>query len=324
MTVLAGVSWRPASIILRSHINLAGMDMRTIGQWVRYCERRLEQSGAVFGHGTDNALDEAAWLVLHVLGCPLDGRFDAWDEPVAPRQSQQIETLLERRVSERRPLAYLLGEAWFCGFRFMVNEHVLVPRSPFAQLIVNRFEPWTEPGRIRRVLDLCTGSGCIAIAAAHYLPEAQIEAVDISEEALQVAAQNVALHGLEGRVRLIRSDLFAALEGQRYDLIVSNPPYVSEREIAAFPQEYRWEPELGFRAEDDGLELVLQILDQAGAHLEPGGVLVCEVGEAEDRLQARLPNLPLTWLEFEHGGVGVFTIDRETLLAATTSAAGSG
>jgi ribosomal protein L3 glutamine methyltransferase len=288
--------------------------MKSIGQWVNECERAMRAGGVVFGHGTDNARDESAWLVLHVMGQPLDGSFTGWNEPVPDGPARRIQGLLERRLSERKPLAYLLGEAWFCGLRFLINENVLVPRSPLAELIDRRFQPWVRPERIRRVLDLCTGSGCIGIAVAHKLPEVRVHAVDISEEALEVAANNVALHGLGDRVMLLKSDLFESLGGRRYDLIVSNPPYVSGDEIEAFPAEYSWEPRLGFHAEEEGLQIVLDILHKAPAHLEEGGILVCEVGEAADRLQARLPSLPLTWLEFEHGGGGVFTIDREALV----------
>jgi ribosomal protein L3 glutamine methyltransferase len=288
--------------------------MKTIGQWVEHGEELLRDSGVVFGHGTDNALDEAAWLVLHVLDRPLDGRFSGWDEPVDEAAASQIVRLLERRIAERKPLAYLLGEAWFCGLRFHVNDDVLVPRSPLAELIGRQFAPWVRPGQVHKVLDLCTGSACIAVAVANHLPQVQVDAVDISEQALQVASLNVAEHGLSARVRVMKSDLFEALGSCRYDLIVSNPPYVSEHEVEALPEEYRWEPRLGFHADEDGLKIVLDILRQAPAFLEPGGVLVCEVGEAADRLQARLPGMPFTWLEFEHGGGGVFTIDREALV----------
>lgn len=286
------------------------------GQWVEQCSRELERAGVCFGHGTDNARDEAAWLVLHVLRAPLDGSFDDWGRPVGEAEASGIAELLARRIDERRPLAYLLGEAWFCGLRFIVDEHVLVPRSPFAELIQGQFAPWVSPDTLRRALDLCTGSGCIAIAMAEWIPGVRVDAADISDAALAVAAANVDLHGAGDRVRLVRSDLFGALGGQRYDLIVSNPPYVSAGELAQLPAEYAWEPELGLLAEDDGLACVLRILREAPAHLNPDGHLFCEVGEAAGRLEARLPGVSLLWPEFTHGGGGIFTIDRDQLLRA--------
>lgn len=285
-------------------------------QWVEKCVRELEQARVCFGHGTGDAHDEAAWLVLHVLGAPLDGSFRDWGREVDPVQAGRIADLLSRRISERRPLAYLLGEAWFCGLRFAVNESVLVPRSPFAELIEAGFAPWVIPGTLQRALDLCTGSGCIAIAMARWIPGLQVDAADISEEALAVAAANVAHHAVGDRVRIVHSDLFDALGGRRYDLIVSNPPYVSDVELAGLPPEYGWEPELGLRAAADGLECVLRIMRDAPAHLVEGGLLFCEVGEAADRLQERLPRVPLVWPDFEHGGGGIFTISREQLVQA--------
>lgn len=290
--------------------------MRSIADWVEYCRARLDACGLFYGHGTDNPLDEAVWLVLHVLQRPLDGSFDDWNAEVDELQSQRIQGLLERRCVERRPLAYLLGEAWFCGLRFEVNPDVLIPRSPFAELIRDAFAPWVEAGRLQRVLDLCTGSACIGIAIAHEMPGVQVDASDISERALAVARRNVAAHGLGARVRLVQSDLFQGLAGCRYDLIVSNPPYVADWEWRALPDEYRWEPRLALETGREGLELVLRILADAPDHLETDGVLICEVGEAQERLMRLLPELPLTWLEFQHGGSGVFTISRSELNSA--------
>ncbi len=228
----------------------------------------------------------------------------------------ESEALLDERIASRRPLAYLLGEAWFCGLMFRVGPGALVPRSPIAELILNRFQPWLGTREPSLALDLCTGSGCIAVAMAHALPGLQVDASDISAAALDIAAQNVRMHGLESRVKLHEADLFAGLAEQRYDLIVTNPPYVPRAALNSLPDEYRAEPELGLVSGDDGLDLPLRILLEASAWLSADGLLFCEVGESDERLQATLETVPLTWIEFEHGGGGVFTIDRRQLEAA--------
>lgn len=287
--------------------------MPTVAECVEQCRTELEQADLSYGHGTDNAHDEAVWLVLHVMGRPLDGSFSQWEESVPASRLSRIRSLLQRRIGERRPLAYLLGEARFCGLRFLVDESVLVPRSPLGELIAAKFRPWLEPGSIRNALDMCTGSGCIAVAMACHLPDVRVDAADISGAALAIAERNVALHGVGGRVRLVRSDLFQRLRGRSYDLIVSNPPYVPKATLGNLPAEYSREPALGLAAGEDGLELVLRILAAAPAHLAPGGMLICEVGESAGRLLARLPSAAFTWLEFAHGGDGVFTIGRKAL-----------
>ena len=288
----------------------------TIADWIEQCSAVLARAGVHFGHGTDNARDEAVWLVLHVCGEPCDGSFADWGREVSAEQSLQIRELLERRTNEKRPLAYLLGEAWFCGLKFKVSEAVLVPRSPIAELIERQFAPWVKPGGLRRVLDLGTGSGCIAVAIARYLPAVEVDAADISVAALEVAASNIAMHQLDNRINLVRSDLFEDLRGRTYGLIVSNPPYVPAVSLEALPSEYQAEPATGLVAGGDGLDLVLKILRQAPGFLDEDGVLICEVGESEERLQETLRDLPFVWLEFEHGGGGVFTIGREELLQA--------
>lgn len=290
--------------------------MDTVELWVRRCAARMDDAGLYFGHGTDNALDEAAWLVLHVLGAPLDGNFDAWNSKVGVGDTVRIQALLDERISSRQPLAYLLGEAWFCGLPFRVGPGALVPRSPIAELILDGFQPWLGNRLPTRALDLCTGSGCIAVAMARKLPGLHVDASDISAAALDIAAQNVRMHGLETRLTLHEADLFKGLEEQRYDLIVTNPPYVPRAVLRSLPDEYRAEPELGLVSGDDGLELPLRILHEAPAWLARDGLLFCEVGESDERLQATLETVPLTWLEFEHGGSGVFTIDRQQLEAA--------
>ena len=218
------------------------------------------------------------------------------------------------RVESRRPLAYLLGSAWFAGLEFEVSEDVLVPRSPVAELIRDQFRPWTGPGRVGRVLDMCTGSGCIGIACAHAFPAATITATDVSAAALAVAATNVRQHALDGRVRLVEADLFDGLEAVRYDIIVSNPPYVPQDEFDGLAAEFHHEPGIGLAAGPDGLDIVARILREAVDFLKPGGILVVEVGYTNERLIERYPTVPFTWLEFEHGGEGVFLLDYAQLV----------
>ncbi len=275
----------------------------------------LEAAGVWFGHGTDNALDEAAWLVSHAAGLPPDFGEDELERVLSPGAVQSARELIARRIETRQPAAYLIGEAWFAGLPFYVDERVLVPRSPIAELIADRFQPWLAPERIRRVLDLCTGSGCIAIATALALPEARVDAGDISAEALDVARRNVARHGVGDRVHLYRSDLFDAIPAGEYDLILSNPPYVDAEDMAALPEEYRREPALGLAAGETGLDLVVPLLQQAGRHLASDGVLIVEVGNSAGALQAAFPDVPFVWLEFMHGGEGVFLLDAAQLRA---------
>ncbi len=286
----------------------------TFAEWVCRSQKALERSEVWFGHGTDNAADEAVWLVLSAIGAAADGSFTGWDDVAGKEQDQKIAGLLKRRIDSRKPLAYLTGEAWFCSLRFTVSEQVAVPRSPIAELIRQRFAPWVQMDRISRVLDLCTGSGCIAIAIARNMPWLRVDAADVSVAALQVAAQNRQLHGLGERVELIVSDLFADLERRQYGLIVSNPPYVSKAVFDSLPAEYHAEPEEALVSGMEGLALALEILIQSTAFLDCDGVLICEVGESAALLQASLPGLPLTWIDFEHGGGGVFTLTRNELL----------
>jgi ribosomal protein L3 glutamine methyltransferase len=288
-------------------------------------EQVAEQLGAAdlcFGHGTDNARDEAAWLVLHAAGAPVDGTFTDWGRQVTPAVQSRVSELVQERCRGRAPLAYLLGSAWFAGLEFEVNEDVLVPRSPLAELVQDQYQPWLNLDRAERILDMCTGSGCIAIASAVHLPGVQVDAADISEKALQVAQRNVIKHRLEERVTLLVSDLFKAVPPANYDLIVSNPPYVPSRSLGALPQEYRAEPGLGLESGEDGLDTVLSILLDAPRFLGEDGVLVCEVGESEDRLAEALPAVPFIWLEFAHGGSGVFILTKQQLEVAGSDLAG--
>ena len=284
----------------------------TIAEWIDRVATRFEAAGLQFGHGTDNARDEAAWLVLHVMGAPLDGTFDGWGRAVDEALGSEMERLAEAR-SRGTPLAYLLGSAYFAGLEFEVSPAVLVPRSPIAELILDGFRPWVDPARVTRVLDMCTGSGCIAIAAAMHLPEARVDAVDISPTALEVAARNVRRHGLEQRVGLLRSDLFRELPPCGYDLIVANPPYVARLRADELPREYRSEPAVGLVSGEDGLDAALTILHCAPSFLARDGILICEVGESEESLARLLPGLPFLWLEFAHGGTGVFLLTRAQL-----------
>jgi ribosomal protein L3 glutamine methyltransferase len=291
-------------------------EQRTIAQWIEWVAGELDSAGLYFGHGTDNARDEAAWLVLHVVGAPLDGSFMDWGRAVDGPAARRIGELCESRRRTALPFAYLAGNARFAGLDFESGPGALVPRSPIAELVVDGFRPWVDPAGIEQVLDMCTGSGCIAIAVAHYLPQVKVDAADISEEALELAARNVRAHGMQKRVRLLRSDLFQSVPPCRYDLIVANPPYVPAGEIDRLPREYRAEPRLGLASGCDGLDAVLAILVDAPRFLGEDGVLVCEVGESEQRLAGALPGVPFFWLEFEHGGSGVFVLNRCELLEA--------
>jgi ribosomal protein L3 glutamine methyltransferase len=287
---------------------------QTIRQLIMDGAARFESAGLVFGHGTDNALDEAAALVLHALGLPFDVPGSRLDKALTAAEADSVNALIERRISTRKPAAYLTGEAWFAGLPFHVDERVLVPRSPIAELIEEGFSPWVAPALDGNILDLCTGSGCIGIACAYAFPDAQVDLVDLSADALEVARSNIRRHRLEARVRAIHSDLFDALGATRYDLIVSNPPYVPDEEVHRLPEEFRHEPPVGLAAGTDGLDLVVRMLAEAPAHLRRGGILVVEVGYSQPALEAAFPDVPFLWLEFAYGGEGVFLLERDQLV----------
>lgn len=281
----------------------------TLRDLVREVERRLRKARLHYGHGTANARDEAAFLVLRGLGLPFDAPAD---RTVSAREQVRIARLLQARISERIPLPYLLNEAWLDELAFYVDRRVIIPRSHIAELLCDRLRPWLRRP-VRHALDLCTGSGCLAVLVARAFGRAQVDAIDISPGALAVARRNVALHRLRGRVRLMRSDLFSALGGRRYDLVVSNPPYVDAPSMRALPREYRHEPTLALAGGADGLRLVRTILQQAFDHLEPRGLLVCEIGRNRKALERAFPHTPFAWPETSAGSGQVFVLAREDL-----------
>lgn len=276
--------------------------------------QQFEASDLFYGHGSDNPWDEAVFLVLHCAGLPLDSDDSVANQTLTADQWRAIQTLADTRVMTRKPLPYLIKRAFFAGLEFEVDERVIIPRSPIAELIHGSFEPWCEAAKLSRVLDLCCGSACIAIAIAHYFPNVQVDAIDLSTEALAVAKQNVARYDLADRVRLIQSDVFQSIPDEKYDLIVSNPPYVDAEDMGDLPAEFHHEPEVSLASGEDGLDLTREILAQAAEHLTEKGVLICEVGNSAVALEAAYPNLPFTWIEFESGGHGVFCLSRSDLL----------
>lgn len=287
-------------------------DLQTIRDYLRYVCSRFAESPLFYGHGTDNVWDEAVQLVMRSLHLPLENNTLFLDARLTTAEKELILQRMSRRVDQRVPLAYLLGEAWFMGLPFFVDERVLVPRSPLGELIQNGIQPWLGDRYPERILDLCTGSGCIGIGAALVFEEAQVDLSDLSTDALEVAAVNIDTHDVSDRVSTIQSDVFDRIEG-RYDLIISNPPYVDAEDMADMPAEFRHEPELGLAAGEDGLDIAHKILAGASDHLNPGGLLIVEVGNSWPALEAAYPDLPFTWLEFEHGGDGVFLLTAEDL-----------
>lgn len=288
-------------------------ELHTIQDMLRWTVSRFNAAGLYYGHGTDNPWDEAVALVLPTLFLPLDFPADMRNCRLTPSERHRIVERVLRRINDRVPVAYLTNSAWFCGMEFYVDERVLVPRSPIGELIQNHFDGLL-PREPLRILDMCTGSGCIAIACAVEFPDAEVDAVDISTDALTVAEQNIYAHALEQRVIPIRSDVFRDLPQDKYDLIVTNPPYVDAEDIADMPDEYHHEPAIGLASGMDGLKLTKRILAGAPDYLAEGGVLICEVGNSMVHLEAQYPEIPFTWLEFEHGGLGVFMLTRQQIV----------
>jgi len=276
--------------------------------------RRLARARLHYGHGTDSPRDDAAALLWHVLRLPLPASAALYRRRVSARAQAALEELLQQRIRERIPVVYLTHRCWFAGLPMYVDPRVLIPRSPIAELIERGFEPWTQRTRVRRILDLGTGSGCIAIACARAFPRSRVDAADISDDALAVAQINIRRHRLSARVRAVRSDHFTGLGGASYDIIVSNPPYVGRRQFEGLPAEYRHEPRLALVAGADGLDSARIILRDAASHLNSGGILIVEVGNSEKALRRAYPRLAFTWLAFERGGGGVFVLGREQLL----------
>lgn len=289
-------------------------ELQTLRDFVRWALTNFNRHHLYYGHGTDNAWDEALHLVLGSLHLPWDSDERLLDARLTQLEREKLLELIRRRCEDRTPLPYLLGESWFAGLPFKVDARVLIPRSPIAELIQDGFAPWfNEDEPPVRILDLCTGSGCIGIACAYAFPTAHVTLSDVSEDALMVAAENISRHHLVDRVEAITSDLFAALQGKTFDLIVSNPPYVDQQDLSLMPEEYHQEPELALAAGDDGLDLVRVILAQARKHLNEGGVLVVEVGNSETHLEALFPQVPFLWVEFESDARGVFVLTAEQL-----------
>lgn len=287
-------------------------ELHTIDDILRWSVSQMASAGVYFGHGYANAVEEARALLGHVVSLTPDELIDMRHCRLTTQEKTNYVALLGRRIAERTPAAYILNQAWFAGLPFYVDERVLVPRSPFAELIEQGFQPWLTQAP-ERVLDMCTGSGCIAIACAYAFPEAEVDATDISTDALAVAEYNIAEHGLDAQVFPIQSDVFAGLQGQQYDLIVTNPPYVDAEDMSDLPDEFKHEPELGLAAGDDGLSLVDTMLLEAADHLTDNGLLFCEVGNSMTALDEKYPETGFIWLEFERGGHGVFVLNKAQL-----------
>ncbi|MBI2307705.1 MAG: 50S ribosomal protein L3 N(5)-glutamine methyltransferase [Rhodocyclales bacterium] len=289
-------------------------ELSTLRDLLRFAVSRFNEADLFFGHGSDNAWDEAVYLLLHTLHLPLDRLEPFLDARLTAAECAQLQEVIERRVRDRVPAAYLTHEAWLGEHRFYVDERVIVPRSFIAELLEEQLQPWIEdPWAIGCAVDLCTGSGCLAILTALAFPDAQVDAIDLSPDALDVARRNVADYALQERVRLVHSDLFAGVAGKRYDLIISNPPYVNAESMATLPAEYRREPEMALAGGDDGLELVRVMLREAKDHLNPGGLLIVEIGHNRDALEAAFPQTPFTWLDTSAGDEFVFLLRADEL-----------
>jgi ribosomal protein L3 glutamine methyltransferase len=298
-----------------NYFSEAGVALETVRDCLRFAVSRFNQAGLFFGHGSSDAYDEAAYLILHTLHLPLDRLEPFLDARLTGGERGEVLGIIQRRVEQRIPAAYLTNEAFLGDFSFYIDERVIVPRSFIAELLREQFAPWiAEPDEIVSVLDLCTGSGCLAILAAHAFPFAEVDAVDLSPDALAVAQRNVSDYELQNRVHLIESDLFAKLGGKQYDLIISNPPYVDAPSVSALPREYRHEPKLALGSGEDGLDATRVILEHAAEHLSENGILAVEIGHNRDALEAAYPDLPFTWLDVSAGDQFVFMLHRNDLL----------
>ena len=296
-----------------SSTNTTGTAPSDIAGALAYAEERLAASDAYYGHGTDNAWDEAVQLVLAATEMPADAGEEVLPKPLSANAWERVQAMLYQRIEQRVPLPYITGVAWFAGLSFACDGRAIIPRSPIAELVLNGFAPWYAGPSPRRLLDLCCGGGCIGLAAAHYHPQLAVDLAELDSDALELARENIARLQLEDRARPVQSDLFDALRGQTYDIILSNPPYVDAQDLASMPAEYHREPELALGSGQDGLDLTRRILSQAHHHLEPTGLLIVEVGNSWPTLEASYPELPFTWLEFERGGHGVFALSAAEL-----------
>lgn len=297
----------------QSQIDEAISELVTIRDVLRWATSQLNEAKVFFGHGTDNAWDEALLIVFGILHLAHDSQPDIINARLTVSERRKLIQAFAARINQRIPAAYLIKEAWFAGLPYYVDQRVIIPRSPIAELIEQRFAPWIEPQKVHRILDLCTGSGCIAIACAWQFPEATVDALDNSDAALAVAELNINTHGVGNQVNLINSDLFANVGEQLYDIIVSNPPYVDAEDMANLPPEYLHEPSAALAAGTDGLLIVERILQEAAKHLTQHGILIVEVGNSAERLQERYPTVPFTWLEFTRGDSEVFLLTKEQL-----------
>jgi ribosomal protein L3 glutamine methyltransferase len=288
-------------------------NLKTVKDFIRWGASRFNEANLSYGHGMSSALDEAVYLVLNALHLPVDTPDSYWDGRLTPIEIEAVKTLLLRRINERKPAAYLTNEGWFAGLPFYVDERVLVPRSPIAELVETQFSPWVEPDDVSTILDLCTGSGCIGIACAYAFANANIDLADISQDAIDVANINIQRHDAAQQVVAICSDVFSNLDNKKYDIIVSNPPYVDIEDMSALTDEFLHEPKLGLSSGENGLDLTIEILHQAADYLNENGILVIEVGNSQYALQQQFPNIPFHWLEFERGGDGVFLLDKHQL-----------
>ena len=287
----------------------------TIRDWLRYTVTQFEKSDIFFGHGTDNSYDEAVWLIMSSLHLPLDTLENFLDAQLTLEERKHLESIIEQRITNRTPTAYLVKEAWLRGFKFYVDERVIVPRSFIAELLEDGFQPWIEyPEMVESAVDICTGSGCLGILLADAFPNAEIDVVDISQDALDVANINIANYGLQNQVHTIQSDMFTALVGKTYDVIISNPPYVDAPSMAQLPQEYLNEPQLALGSGEAGLDHTHTLLREAASHLNDHGILVVEIGHNREALLAHYPSVPFTWLEVESGNQYVFLLTKEQLV----------
>jgi ribosomal protein L3 glutamine methyltransferase len=286
---------------------------QTVGQMLQFCNESLERSDVFFGHGTDNAWDEAVLMVLSVAELPLESGENVLPRAVGAEAVGRLQELLRRRIMENEPLPYLLGRAWFAGLEFLCDQRAIIPRSPIAELILNGFRPWYGGPTPKRILDLCCGGGCIGLASAYQFPDARVDLLDVDSGALELARENAEQLGLQDRVAVIQSDLFEALADTRYDLILSNPPYVDATDLAAMPAEFYHEPKDALASGADGLDLTRRILSCAQPFLAVSGLLIVEVGNSWAALEQAYPKVPFTWIEFEHGGDGVFALTAQEL-----------